>query len=276
MNDFLNDIDAMLAAPKKELTAADMPTRAERGVFEQCPKCRGTGRTRWGQCFRCKGAGGRTFKSSSAARAKNRERAAERKASREQERWEDFKSDHPEIAAWMDRNPTFAFAASLREAVSKYGDLSNNQIDAARRCIAREVEREEQRRRAKAEAPTVNVSAVQRAFDAARANKVASPRMRIGTFKLSCAPAHGSNPGAIYVKDEDIYIGKVADGKFFAVQSCSVEQASAFIAAAEDPKAAAVAYGRRTSTCSICGRGLTNGVSIDMGIGPICASRFGW
>jgi hypothetical protein len=37
-----------------------------------------------------------------------------------------------------------------------------------------------------------------------------------------------------------------------------------------------VAYGKRTGACSCCGRELTNGESIDRGIGPICAEKYGW
>ena len=33
---------------------------------------------------------------------------------------------------------------------------------------------------------------------------------------------------------------------------------------------------RLTGACSCCGRELTNQVSIDRGIGPICAVKFGW
>lgn len=42
-----------------------------------------------------------------------------------------------------------------------------------------------------------------------------------------------------------------------------------------DPHAAAVTYGRTTGRCAICGRRLTDPVSIAAGIGPICAARFG-
>lgn len=43
----------------------------------------------------------------------------------------------------------------------------------------------------------------------------------------------------------------------------------------EDPSKAAVEYGHRTGSCCICGRTLTDPASIEAGIGPICASKFG-
>ena len=45
--------------------------------------------------------------------------------------------------------------------------------------------------------------------------------------------------------------------------------------AAKDPTAAARLYGQETGQCSCCGRELTRKESIDRGIGPICAERFG-
>lgn len=36
----------------------------------------------------------------------------------------------------------------------------------------------------------------------------------------------------------------------------------------------AATYGKKTGNCMICGRELTKKVSIDAGIGPICASKF--
>lgn len=45
--------------------------------------------------------------------------------------------------------------------------------------------------------------------------------------------------------------------------------------AAKDPYAAAKLYGQNTGTCSCCGLELTNSLSIQLGIGPICREKFG-
>jgi len=42
-----------------------------------------------------------------------------------------------------------------------------------------------------------------------------------------------------------------------------------------DPAATASAYGRRTGRCCFCGRELTDGRSVAVGYGPICAPRYG-
>lgn len=44
---------------------------------------------------------------------------------------------------------------------------------------------------------------------------------------------------------------------------------------AKDPKAYAKQYGRRTGTCGICSRKLTDPNSVKKGIGPDCEKRFG-
>lgn len=46
--------------------------------------------------------------------------------------------------------------------------------------------------------------------------------------------------------------------------------------AANDPLNAAIRYGRASGSCSCCGRPLTDPRSIERGIGPICATKFGW
>ena len=46
--------------------------------------------------------------------------------------------------------------------------------------------------------------------------------------------------------------------------------------AASDPLSAAIKYGKVSGSCSCCGRELTDPKSIEAGIGPICATKFGW
>lgn len=41
-----------------------------------------------------------------------------------------------------------------------------------------------------------------------------------------------------------------------------------------DPRAAAAAYGKLSGICGCCGRDLTDPVSIEQGIGPVCRERF--
>ena len=48
------------------------------------------------------------------------------------------------------------------------------------------------------------------------------------------------------------------------------------VAVAADPLNAAIAYGKKYGKCSVCARTLTDEDSINRGIGPVCAERFGF
>jgi hypothetical protein len=70
------------------------------------------------------------------------------------------------------------------------------------------------------------------------------------------------------------YLGKVTRK---ALDSRLPDDVKAIImAAASDPLTAAIRYGKVSGECSCCGRELTNPESIERGIGPICADKFGW
>jgi hypothetical protein len=193
-----------------------------------------------------------------------------------------FKIDQPVVYEWLVANPNFEFAASMVTAIKRYGSLTEKQLAACEKIIARNAERAAQ---PVAAGEQVDISKIMLAFDAARANQIKRPKLRLAGFEFSCAPATGKNPGAVYVKDGAEYIGKIetkqddlerTQSKFFATRECGAERRSKVVEVASDPMGAAVAYGRRTGQCACCGRLLTVGVSIDRGIGPICAERYGW
>ena len=259
---------------------------------ETCPSCRGRGRfisyagRDCGPCFKCKGKGKLTFKSDADTRAKQ---AAARAAKREREAQEiaeqvaAFRMTHTEDFAWIvAKADTFDFARSMVEALTKYGHLTEKQHATVTRLRLRDAERDAERKAERAareaNAPVVTLAKIEEAFSTAIEKGIKRPKLRLDTFKFSLAPAHGRNAGAIYVVDaeSDQYLGKIAEGRFFRVRECTEEQEARIVAAAADPFAAAVAYGRRTGQCCICGRELTNHASIDLGIGPICAGRMGW
>jgi hypothetical protein len=131
-------------------------------------------------------------------------------------------------------------------------------------------------REPRADGASIDVSKIAVAFAAAFGNGIKRPKLRLGSFHFSRAPDTGKNAGSIYVKEGEQYLGKVSEGQFFPIRECGDERKADVIAIASDPSAAAKAYGMRTGSCSCCGRELTNKESIDLGIGPICAEKFGW
>jgi hypothetical protein len=273
---------------------------------EKCPKCQGSGRFRGftgrllGQCFTCQGGGKVFFKTSAVQRAKCREQAKAREERKQQEAHSAFAAEHPTEWAWMrERALRWDFARSMVEAVAKWGRLTDGQLAAVRKCIAKDAERAqlraaEQQQRAELErtAQAVNIAAVEEAFQRAKDRQVNRPKLRLAAdavegadaaeYVFSPAGENSRNAGSVYVTtrpergEEGVYLGKIMGGKFLKVRDCSAAQEAQIVAVASNPGEAAKAYGQRIGACSVCGRTLTDGTSIDLGIGPICAERYGF
>ncbi len=280
--------DISLVATKR--APADVSKAAPDVFVEKCPKCNGTGRyyglSGYGaSCFKCNGTGRLSFKKPAAEREAARIAAANRKERAKERNLADFEAANPDIAAWW-TGSTFEFAVSLREFVIKNGYLSEKQEAAARKCvekhqafIAARANKEIAKSVALAAAPAVDITPILTAFANARNNGVNSPRLRLAgsegeKLEFSRAPDHGKNAGAVYVKAGETYLGKIMGGKFERSRDCTDTLESVVVGACADPEQAAVAFGKRFGVCSCCGRTLTNEVSIDLGIGPICRAKY--
>ena len=123
----------------------------------------------------------------------------------------------------------------------------------------------------------IDFSAVHAMFNAAAKSGLKKPHFYAENgLYLSLAPAHGRNPGAIYVSQNRDYMGKIVDGVFKPAAICSNAVKGTLREIAADPKKYAISYGRKTGNCCICNRLLTNEESVKFGIGPICAAKFGF
>jgi Family of unknown function (DUF6011) len=250
---------------------------------EECRKCAGRGRfigwngRDFGNCFACKGVGHFDRKTSPEVRAHARAATVARKERNMNEARESFAADHSVEWAWLKaQKPTFDFAQSMLNAIDQWGSLTERQLAAVQRLIERDTQLVVENAARAMSAPAVATDKLMAAFDAAVAKGVKRPKMRFETFTASLAPATGKNPGAVYLKaDGDLYLGKIVAGRFHASRDASEEAQAAVVEAMADPLAAAVAFGRKTGACSICGRELTDPVSVAAGIGPICEGRFG-
>jgi hypothetical protein len=69
------------------------------------------------------------------------------------------------------------------------------------------------------------------------------------------------------------YLGKITANRI--ADSVPDDIKTAILAVANDPLSAAVRYGKTTGNCSCCGRTLTDPVSVEAGIGPICKTKWG-
>jgi hypothetical protein len=257
-----------------------------------CGRCGGTGRWQGPGdcvgnrlCLACKGAGTQVYKTSPEARAKARS-AASRKRDREAQAKLDkavqWHADHPEASAWLrgaaERGSNFA--QSLLGSVQTYGALTPRQLEVVLGCAKQDAERQAARDAAKAAreaaAPTVDAQALEAAFAKAKASGLKWPKINLGGIKVSPAGENSANAGALYVKEGDTYLGKVLGGRFLKSRDCAPEQEQTVVGLIADPKGYAEAYGLRTGVCCICSKQLTNEDSVNRGIGPICARKFGW
>lgn len=279
MIDLEDDLDAIFNAP---------PIVANTEIRETCGKCKGTGVWMgygdWigdRSCSLCKGRGYQIFKFTKAERDARRAKVAARAERKQQQILEAFAQANPLVWQWMNEQAdSFEFAKAMLEAVKKWGKLTEKQLAAATKCAVGSAERkakwEANRAVAKAQAKEVTVEAIEVAFANAKDAGIKWPRLRLDTFTFSPAGANSTNAGAVYIKEGDTYLGKVLGGKLFKSRDCSAEQEQRIIDAAHDPKSAAIAYGKKFGSCSACGRELSNEDSIGLGIGPVCAGRFGW
>lgn len=178
-----------------------------------------------------------------------------------------------EIASWND------FAASLVDQHVRKGSLSDRQMDAADRMLAKIAANCAEREANEARATSIDLTPVHQMFARAMESGYKRPTYRAAGLVLSLAPLHGRNAGSIYVKDDETgdYLGKVTEDLVFKPVRTAPQSASeALSCIARDPAHAAVQYGRQTGRCACCGRELTNADSIALGIGPICKDRWGF
>lgn len=154
--------------------------------------------------------------------------------------------------------------------------LSENQVAACERMLAKVAQRQEAREERKVkDAVEVDLTPIRTMFETAVANGYKKPTYRAEGLVINRAPDTGSNPGALYVKDEaGEYKGKIVGTTFHPVRNAA-PAGEVLLVIARDPLQAALRYGQRTGRCACCGRELTNHASIDAGIGPICKEKWG-
>ena len=283
ISDILGGLDILRSTARSLPTDPDLVRVRETTpeFTEQCPKCRGTGRfTSWsgrqlGECYTCKGRGQRSFKSSPAQRGQ----AREARAALPVRRWEAFVQVYGPEAAWIiQKAPTFAFAASMKVAAEKYGDLTENQLAAVRNCMARETQK------------TVTTPARSEAVDASKIVEAIGKGKEAGLIWITLRfdgiviKEAKKFPGTLYVlhatktdgTGKKRYLGKIPGGRCLPAGACTPEDQARVVLIASDPASAAKVYGNLTNKCCVCGRGLTNRQSVEEGIGPICSNRVGW
>lgn len=275
-DDMASDFDGGASKPAAAAAATTL-------YREPCARCRGSGRyhrcTEFGTvCLKCNGAGFHEYKTSSAYRLLQRSKAAAGKADKKVRAAQAWRDANPEASAWIAKyaGTGEGFGYAMHRALEQWGSLTDNQLAAVLKCIeSGKVRAIEAEQRAEA-APVIENTALMDAFAKARAAGLKFPRITLGAVVISPAGESSKNAGALYVKEEGQYLGKVMGGKFLRVRECGDEQAQRVADLLADPKAAAKAYGIKTGRCCLCNRELTDPVSIANGIGPVCETNYGF
>ena len=269
--------DGLMGQTKSEIAGA---------MFEsKCPvrQCNGgkwianTGRM-VGPCYKCKGTGIIRTKTNPEVLKKNREDAKAKKVLAAKANIKGavkFLGENPSIDAWFKKKiPTFEFAKSLYDSLIKYGSLTKNQLATVEKMIAKDAQWEADRNKSSQVADLEMAGLVEIFANASKHLK--RPRLHIGDLVFTKAPDSGKNAGYLYAKFHDEYVGKISpEGQFLKAWGCDSETIDRIRAISKDPMAAAQAHGHDTGNCSACGRLLTNELSVEIGIGPICRGRWG-
>lgn len=194
------------------------------------------------------------------------------------QKFEEFKVYQPQVWEWLERNKG-SFAESLKARLQQVGSLSKGQLDAVHNIIIRDQQKAAEKAAAPAveEKPSIGDGAVKiiQVFKRAREQGLKKPSIRTEHFDLAFAPEHGRNPGWLYVTNahDCKYRGKIdPEGRYHGdMQGEELESLKALMA---DPLEEAIRFGKQFGICSCCGRELSNPESVELGIGPICRSKF--
>ncbi len=245
---------------------------------ENCKHCRGSGNfysyngRLVGDCFRCKGTGKQTYRTSKETREKARKTRAKRaqtKQAASMASMDAWCTEHPGALDYLvKRAPTWEFAASLLAGLKKWGSLTEKQWAVLERMMTKDRVEAEQEKQAESRKDGLDISNLPTGMYAVPNGetrlkvRVSRPRKDsrwYGTIFVDDGAAYGNRTSYGRQSPGKLYVGKIED---------------ALLAIMEDPHAAMVAYGRLTGHCGACGRLLEDEESVARGIGPVCAKKF--
>jgi len=263
---------------QKDLNVAAV--RAPAQTFP-CQSCAGTGqyhrhnRFESTICFACNGKGSHKKPHFEAMKDKAQRKAKLAvTADRKREEARDALPDG--MYAFLAKNSDWSdFFRSLYDQVLGGKRLSDNQIAAIERSMAKMAAKREEKQAARTS--SVDLGTIHAMFDKARDSGLSKLIYRANGLVLTPAKAASANAGGIYVKTKGgEYLGKVMGTKFICTSAATDDHKATLNAVAADPAGEAVRYGRETGECCLCGRELTDPVSVAAGIGPICAGKWGF
>jgi hypothetical protein len=123
------------------------------------------------------------------------------------------------------------------------------------------------------------VTQIVRAFEAASFSGVSVPKLRFGKYLFRLGSQLSQFKNQIIFVRGNAYLGRITPldkpPVFYPGKDMTLQDVVVFSEIVRDLKAALVREGKASGICSICGRGLSDPKSIELGIGPVCLTNFG-
>jgi len=169
----------------------------------------------------------------------------------------------------------FDYMISMRNNLNKYHALYLGQVRGILNVLRAELARNEKEQNAEGFPQILDL------FEKAKEQGLKRPRIRFlieGNRRavIYAAISTGKNPGCFYVKVSSDYAGMVhADGGADWRLNQNEPVKVALRALDNDPIKVLAQYGHETGECGICGKTLTDPISVSRGIGPVCLGRVG-
>lgn len=170
------------------------------------------------------------------------------------------------------------FAESLRDSLSRWGSLFDNQLQWVHKLVVDAASPAAQA------IEVLNFDRISSLFDSAVDSGLKYPKIRFSLdgceILLQRAGQRAKFPGSLNVTDggpfgDNTWYGRIVDGKFQPSRS-STDQVVEFLERfSANPEDVAAEYGKNSGCCCFCNRQLTDDVSVELGYGPVCAKRYG-
>ena len=245
-----------------------------------CPRCAGSGRYRGRvKSFVCNGCGGSGRVTANRARGMAAHIKGKATKAMNYAAW---RNENRETLDLFRQFPNAGFLERLLADVDQGNILSQNAIDAGLRVVAKfQASRKERDKEREKKSGDVGVERINKLFETAMENGLKRPMFRTERLIIKLAKHH---PDTLYVCDNAVedrerggaaYVGKIVNGRFEARREAEPDTLKLLVRIAKNPLKAAVEYGRSTGICCCCGRELTDPVSVENGIGPICQGKWG-
>jgi hypothetical protein len=167
-----------------------------------------------------------------------------------------------------------SFVTKMAFVYGKKGSLTDPQINVLKKILRESIANQA---RSKNQDP-ISVDKIRELFKTPLENGLKYPKFTVSDITLSLPTENSAshNKDAIYVRHENVYVGKILNGKFMPTNRCDASVHDKLIAIAKDPMSEAIGHGHLHGNCSMCRKKLSDPRSMKVGYGAICADKWGF